>query len=251
MLLDLTARRRPRSRRGCAAPRRPPRARRCSASARLAARASALRARGAPAGARPRATSSSACADARAPRRACAVELGAQPGERGALLLALGREPLGVGGEPQLDLGDELLCWRADSSAIRALVASAVRSRSCAQPASRCSTCACVRVSALRRATPSPRAPAVGERAPPLLGDPALLLLEQRDASRRARGRASARARPRARPPRASTSSRSCACGLGEPAVDVVRAAGARRRGGRDAAATIAHADRPAAATAS
>jgi hypothetical protein len=38
-----------------------------------------------------------------------AVELGAQPRHAGALLLALGRQPLGVGREPQLDLAQQLL----------------------------------------------------------------------------------------------------------------------------------------------
>ena len=38
-----------------------------------------------------------------------AVELGAQPRNSGALLVALGRQPLGVGGESQLDLPQHLL----------------------------------------------------------------------------------------------------------------------------------------------
>src|SRR4029079_15473413 len=38
-----------------------------------------------------------------------AAELGAQPRNSGALLLALRRQPLGVGGESQLDLAQHLL----------------------------------------------------------------------------------------------------------------------------------------------
>src|SRR4051794_5995367 len=38
-----------------------------------------------------------------------AVELGAQPRHSGPLLLAFGREPLGVRREPQLDLAEHLL----------------------------------------------------------------------------------------------------------------------------------------------